>query len=167
MDTRELITSISSSPPSWPGLPGRGEPIRLAFEQSEVPYVDVALTDDAVSEVMGLCSQDFDCPVSSPCRLPSPYVCSRAVVLTPATFSPLWHWVWQLGNLTPLAPPILIHDHQILSQLPNIMLYLGPILGLIPKDPAGDPKKDEANKLKVNQLFLTASDLQNEAHDTQ
>jgi glutathione S-transferase len=26
----------------WPGIPGRGEPIRLAFEATQTPYVDVA-----------------------------------------------------------------------------------------------------------------------------
>ena len=48
------------------------------------------------------------------------------------------------------------------------MLYLGPLLGLVPNDDAADATKgNETNKLKVNQLFLSVSDLQNEAHDVQ
>jgi glutathione S-transferase len=62
----------------------------------------------------------------------------------------------------PFAPPILEHRRSsseaeplILSQLPNILLYLGPQTGLAPTD--------EAGRCKVNQVFLTLCDLQNEA----
>jgi len=48
-----------------------------------------------------------------------------------------------------------------IGQSPNIMLFLGERLqGLIPGDIS-------VNKYRVNQLALTALDLQNEAHDTQ
>ena len=48
----------------------------------------------------------------------------------------------------------------IISQTPNILLYLGDRLGLVP---SGD---DEEGKLWVQQLALTALDLNNEVHDT-
>lgn len=49
----------------------------------------------------------------------------------------------------------------VISQLPNILLYLGPKLGL-----AGDDEDRDA-VYRINQLALTALDgLSNEAHDT-
>ncbi|KAL8648409.1 MAG: hypothetical protein Q9226_006006 [Calogaya cf. arnoldii] len=58
------------------------------------------------------------------------------------------------------APPILQHGDLYISQLPNILLYLGPKLGLVPTD-------DENAIYRINQLTLTALDgLSNEAHDT-
>jgi len=51
----------------WPGLPGRGEPIRLALEQAGLAYDDLALADQgaAVDAVMKMCGKDFDCPGTS------------------------------------------------------------------------------------------------------
>jgi len=46
----------------------------------------------------------------------------------------------------------------IISQTPNILFYLGERLGLTPED--------EASKYHVQQLVLTALDLNNEVHDT-
>jgi glutathione S-transferase len=46
----------------------------------------------------------------------------------------------------------------LINQTSNILLYLGPILDL-----CGD---DDVDKLHVNELTLTALDLNNEAHDT-
>ncbi|RVX74415.1 hypothetical protein B0A52_01541 [Exophiala mesophila] len=63
----------------------------------------------------------------------------------------------------PLAPPILRHGSNVLiSQTPNILLYLGPKLGLTP-----DTDNDPVGAYHVNALTLTALDgLSNEAHDT-
>ncbi|KAL9632604.1 MAG: hypothetical protein Q9164_005219, partial [Protoblastenia rupestris] len=64
------------------------------------------------------------------------------------------------SNPPPLAPPILRHGDLLLAQLPNILLYLGPRLGL-----AG-PKDNETAIYHINQLALTALDgLSNEVHD--
>ncbi|KAL8645365.1 MAG: hypothetical protein Q9210_006745 [Variospora velana] len=58
------------------------------------------------------------------------------------------------------APPILKRGDLTISQLPNILLYLGPELGLVPQD-------DENALYHINQLALTALDgFSNEAHDT-
>ena len=69
-----------------------------------------------------------------------------------------------LGSTTnppPLAPPILKHGDLLLSQTPNILLYLAPKLGL-----AG-PEGDENAIYKINALALTALDgLSNEVHET-
>ncbi|MGH8661390.1 MAG: glutathione S-transferase [Burkholderiales bacterium] len=59
---------------------------------------------------------------------------------------------------TPFAPPILKAGKLLLCQTANILLYLGPRLGLEPKA--------EAARLWAHQLQLTLSDLVVEAHDT-
>ena len=64
------------------------------------------------------------------------------------------------SNPPPLAPPVLKHGDLLLSQTSNILLYLGPKLGL-----AG-PEEDKGAIFHVNQLALTALDgLSNEVHD--
>lgn len=65
-------------------------------------------------------------------------------------------------NPPPLAPPILRHGPLCLSQTPNILLYLGPRLNLVPS-----PTEDPYGLYHVNALTLTALDgLCSEAHDT-
>ena len=59
---------------------------------------------------------------------------------------------------TPFAPPILKAGKLLISQTANILLYLGPRLGLVPDA--------EAARLWAHQLQLTLSDLMVEAHDT-
>jgi len=58
----------------------------------------------------------------------------------------------------PFAPPFLRHGRQVIAQVANILLYLGPRLGLTPGG--------QADRLFVNQLQLTVTDLVAEAHDT-
>src|SRR5579859_613809 len=58
----------------------------------------------------------------------------------------------------PLAPPFLRHGRLIIAQVANILLYLGPRLGLVPRG--------QADRLFVHQLQLTVADLVAEAHDT-
>ncbi|KAI1813833.1 hypothetical protein GGS20DRAFT_577316 [Poronia punctata] len=65
-------------------------------------------------------------------------------------------------NPPPLAPPILRHGDLLISQTPNILLYLAPRLGLVP-----DAVEDPDALYRVNGLALTALDgLSNEVHDT-
>jgi glutathione S-transferase len=58
----------------------------------------------------------------------------------------------------PFAPPFLKAGKLIVAQTANILLYLGPRLGLAPRD--------EAGRLWVHQLQLTITDLVVEIHDT-
>jgi glutathione S-transferase len=113
----------------WPGIPGRGEPIRLCFEETGTPYTDVAnQTKDGIKAVTSL--------------------------IDPSN-------IGEGGNLPPLAPPILRHGELLIGQLPNILLYLGPQLGLAP-----DQDEDSNGIYYINQLALTALDgLSNEPHD--
>jgi glutathione S-transferase len=112
----------------WPSLPGRGEHIRLAFEEAGVEYSDTAHIKDGVKTVLAQISDK------------------------------------NLGdehNPPPLAPPILKHGDLIINQTPNILLYLGPKLGLVP-----DTETDPNGVYYVNMLTLTALDgLSNEPHD--
>jgi glutathione S-transferase len=58
----------------------------------------------------------------------------------------------------PFAPPFLKSGNQLVGQTANILLFLGPRLGLAPRDAAG--------RLWVNQLQLTIADFVTEIHDT-
>src|SRR5437763_2967309 len=58
----------------------------------------------------------------------------------------------------PFAPPILKAGKHIIAQTANILMYLGPRLGLAPRE--------EAGRLWAHQLQLTISDLVVEIHDT-
>jgi glutathione S-transferase len=60
--------------------------------------------------------------------------------------------------LTPFAPPFLRDGHVIVSHVANILLYLGPRLGLEPAD--------EASRAFAHGLQLTITDLVAEIHDT-
>ncbi|RMZ74825.1 hypothetical protein DV737_g5704, partial [Chaetothyriales sp. CBS 132003] len=65
-------------------------------------------------------------------------------------------------NPPPFSPPILKHGDLVISQTPNILLYLGPKLGLVPES-----GKDPNGTFVVNELALTILDgLSNEPHDT-
>ncbi|KAL6722225.1 hypothetical protein ACLMJK_001332 [Lecanora helva] len=125
-------TSTSSPPYEllyWPGIPGRGEHIRLCFEETGTPYKDVCNADKAgMAELRELISPEN---------------------------------IGDKINPPALAPPVLKHGDLLISQVPNITLYLAPKLGL-----AGS-EDDENAIYHINQLALTALDgLSNEAHDT-
>jgi glutathione S-transferase len=62
------------------------------------------------------------------------------------------------ASLPPFAPPFLRAGDLLLAQTANILLYLGPRLGLVPSD--------ERSRLWAHQLELTLADLIVEAHDT-
>src|SRR5688572_30147399 len=58
----------------------------------------------------------------------------------------------------PFASPFLKAGRQIIGQTANILLFLGPRLGLAPRDAPG--------RLWTNQLQLTLADFAAEIHDT-
>jgi glutathione S-transferase len=62
------------------------------------------------------------------------------------------------GPMTPFAPPFLRDGDIVVSHMANILAYLGPKLGLAPKDAAG--------MLFAHGLQLTITDFVAEAHDT-
>ncbi|KAH7021300.1 glutathione S-transferase domain-containing protein [Microdochium trichocladiopsis] len=117
----------------WPGIPGRGEHVRLCFEEAGASYTDSALLDGDAGGVKAVMVQ-IDASNKGSASSPPP-----------------------------LAPPVLRHGDLTISQLPNILLYLGPRLGLGPALTGGDIPKEIYN---INQLALTALDgLSNEPHD--
>jgi glutathione S-transferase len=107
----------------WPSIQGRGEFIRLALEEAEADYVDVA-------------RQRRKRGAAAMRNLLDGKGIARA----------------------PYAPPFLKAGKLVIGQTANILLYLGPRLGLAPRD--------EAGRLWVHQLQLTISDLVVEIHDT-
>jgi glutathione S-transferase len=58
----------------------------------------------------------------------------------------------------PFAPPFLKAGKEIVAQTANILLFLGPRLGLAPKT--------ESGRLWTHQLALTVADFVQEVHDT-
>jgi glutathione S-transferase len=58
----------------------------------------------------------------------------------------------------PFAPPFLKAGDLVIGQAANILLFLGPRLGLVPDD--------QASRLLINQLQLSVADLVTEVHDT-
>ena len=61
-------------------------------------------------------------------------------------------------EVPPFAPPFLRHGKVVVSQVANILMYLGPKLGLSPKQPA--------LAQVANGLQLTITDIVAEVHDT-
>lgn len=121
-------------------VPGRGEFIRLAFLAAGTPFSDPANDDppnDSGANGYGLVQAAMDGKSTGD----------------------------DAGNPPAFAPPMLkVKDGKgstgdlVIHQTPNILLYLGNKLGL-----AGG---DESDLYYVNQLALTALDVNNEAHDT-
>jgi glutathione S-transferase len=64
----------------------------------------------------------------------------------------------QTGARPSFAPPFLRHGEMVVGQTANILLYLGPLLGLVPES--------EADRLWAHQLQLTIMDVVDEAHDS-
>jgi glutathione S-transferase len=108
----------------WPHIQGRGEYVRLALEEGEADYVDVA-------------------------RLPESEGGGRPAVAR----------ILQDASNThpPFAPPLLKAGKLIVSHSANVLQYLGPRLGLVPKA--------EAQRLWAHGLQLTMTDFVREAHD--
>jgi glutathione S-transferase len=109
----------------WPGLQGRGEFVRLAFEAAGVSYLDVGRQ-----------------PVSRGGGTPA--------ILRLLERPGPW--------LTPLGPPALRHGKVLVAHTAAILQYLGPRLGLVPRD--------EGSRLRAHQIQLTITDLVAEVHDT-
>ena len=107
----------------WPTIQGRGEFVRLALEEAEADYIDVARSDRRGMGVPAL---------------------MRMLEKAPA-------------GRAPFAPPILKAGKEVIAQTANILLYLGPRLGLVPRA--------EATRLWAHQLQLTVADLVAEVHE--
>ncbi|KAI0338013.1 glutathione S-transferase C-terminal-like protein [Trametopsis cervina] len=108
----------------WPGVPGRGEYIRLAFEYTGTPYGEVNDPGELLSTIK------------------DPERC---------------------GGSPHFAPPCLkLPSGTFLSQTGAILNHIAPKLGLAGKKEGEDP---EELRSRVNQLVLTALDLNTESHD--
>ena len=127
----------------WPGVPGRGEHVRLVLEEAGAEYVDATVRP------------------ATPFPESASYEERAAPVITRIADDN----VGDLRNPPPLAPPILRHgegdEALVLSQTPAILAYLGPRLGLVP-----DALEDPDGAYRVQALALTALDgFSNEVHN--
>src|SRR5262245_52496686 len=105
----------------WPQIQGRGEFVRLAFEEAGAAYEDVARAEDGMRKLERFLADRAE-------RHPS------------------------------FAPPFLKVGRQVIGQTANILLFLGPRLGLAPRA--------EADRLWAHQIQLTLADLVEEVHGT-
>ena len=105
----------------WPGIPGRGEHIRLALEYAGVSYTEMNNPEQLL-----------------------PTLTDAAKIGYPPHFAP---------------PALKLPSGHVLSQTPAILNHIAPKLGL-----AGEVKGLDAEETRslVNQLVLTALDLNNE-----
>lgn len=62
------------------------------------------------------------------------------------------------GSLRPFAPPVLKDGRIVIAQTANILAYLAPRHGLVPRD--------EKSRVEANALQLTIADFFGEVHDT-
>lgn len=106
----------------WPSIQGRGEFIRLAFEDKCADYIDVAREDGPGLGVEVL----------------------MRLLDGPALERP------------PFAPPFIRAGRLVIAQTAQILNYLGPRLGLVPKS--------ESGRLWAHQLQLTLEDFIGEIH---
>src|SRR5205809_3748164 len=106
----------------WPSIQGRGELVRLALEDADADYVDVAR---AAKRGMAAMTRFME---------------NRSIARPP------------------FRPPFLKAGKLVIAQTANILLYLGPRLGLVPKN--------DASRLWAHQLQLTIADWVAEVHDT-
>jgi glutathione S-transferase len=106
----------------WPGIPGRGEFVRLALEDAGAAYVDVARTRKNWMAAM------------------------------------LRFLEGKEPGALPLAPPFVKVGAVVVSQTANILAFLAPRLGLVPRA--------EALRAEACQIQLTMADFVGEIHDT-
>lgn len=157
-----------------PGIPGRGEFIRLALESQKIPYTDIANPS----------------PSSSSSAHENGYATVQRICMNPHALES------EAGNPPVFSPPGLrvcfasTGGHRqgeegkevktlVISQTPNILIYLGEkIPGLVGGEVKGKGKgkgeddeeeeeeEREKKKFWIQQLMMTALDLNNEVHDT-
>ncbi|KAF8920551.1 glutathione S-transferase-like protein [Mucidula mucida] len=115
----------------WPGIPGRGEFVRLAFEYTGTPYVEA----------------------SDPAKLLPTITNAKNTGGAPPAFAP---------------PALELPSGRVICQTPSILNYLAPTLGLAGWDKEEKLDDDEKEEIRacVNQVVLTALDLNNEIHDS-
>lgn len=181
--TTTTTTTTTTSPKYellyHPGIPGRGEFIRLALESQKIPYTDIANPSSSSSSSA---HENGYATVQRICM--NPHALESAAG-NPPVFSPPGLRVCfastggqgqaEEGNRKTL----------VISQTPNILIYLGEkIPGLVGGEVKGNGKgkgedgegeeddeeeeEEERGKKKfwIQQLMMTALDLNNEVHDT-
>ncbi|KZT19997.1 hypothetical protein NEOLEDRAFT_1141319 [Neolentinus lepideus HHB14362 ss-1] len=133
----------------WPGIPGRGEYVRLAFEAAGEPYTD----DTNVKTLTSL--------VMSPNVVGHPTHFAPPVLEFSAPSASAKRAKRQAGQSAQEGAAQSV----FISQTPAILAYLGPKLGLVGDVEGEEDAVREIRRAQVNQLVLTALDLSNEAHD--
>ncbi len=106
----------------WPGIPGRGEFVRLLLEEAGAVYVDVARErKDGMAAMLRLMEG-------------------------------------KAPGALPFAPPFVKVGDAVVSQTANILAFLAPQVGLVPRS--------QALRTEAQQIQLTLADFVGEIHDT-
>ena len=105
----------------WPSIQGRGEFVRLALEEADADYEDVARLSQGIPALMRFIQGEAE-------------------------------------GRQPFAPPFLKAGKLVIAQTANILLWLAPRHGLVPR---GEPAR-----VWAHQLQLTIADWLVEVHDT-
>ncbi|EIN08597.1 hypothetical protein PUNSTDRAFT_52941 [Punctularia strigosozonata HHB-11173 SS5] len=139
----------------WPEIPGRGEFVRLALEAAGEAY-------DEVSDVPTLTSFTSSTgPVGAPPHFAVPILEIPAPSSASSSSSSKSRKITREGSAKEGKG-----SSAFLSQTPAILAYLGPKLGLVGDVEGEEEEVRELRRAHVNQLVLTALDLNNEVHDT-
>lgn len=182
--TTTTTTTTTTSTPKYellyhPGIPGRGEFIRLALESQKIPYTDIANPSSSSSSSSSTHENENENE--------NGYATVQRICMNPHALES------EAGNPPVFSPPGLRvcfaskgGDRQgeegnrktlVISQTPNILIYLGEkIPGLVGGEVKGNGKGEEDDeeeeeerekkKFWIQQLMMTALDLNNEVHDT-
>lgn len=180
--TTTTTTSTTTSTPKYellyhPGIPGRGEFIRLALESQKIPYTDIANPSPSASSSSSSAHENGYATVQRICMNPHALESEAG---NPPVFSPpgLRVCFASTGGQGREGEEGKEGKTLVISQTPNILIYLGEkIPGLAGGEVKGngkgkgedgeeDDEEREKKKFWIQQLMMTALDLNNEVHDT-
>lgn len=136
----------------WPSIPGRGEFIRLCFEAANVKYTeqnDVPELQKLLlnKDVPGIAAPHFAVPVLGVRSTSASEPASKKAKNDSSSDVKDGQW-------------------QYISQTPAILSFLAPRLGLLGDAAELQSLERDVAIAQLNQLCLTALDLNNETHDT-
>lgn len=182
--TTTTTTTTTTSTPKYellyhPGIPGRGEFIRLALESQKIPYTDIANPSSSSSSSSSSAHENGYATVQRICMNPHALESEAG---NPPVFSPpgLRVCFASRGGQGGQGEEGKEGKTLVISQTPNILIYLGEkIPGLVGGEVKGkgkgrgedgkgeeDDEEREKKKFWIQQLMMTALDLNNEVHDT-
>jgi glutathione S-transferase len=131
----------------WPGIQGRGEFVRLAFEAVGAPYHDVAREDGIAAMTRRMTDASIDTPPFAP-----PFLVHNDVVV--AQVAAILHYVAPQLGLVPADERLRLWAHQIQLTMTDIVAEVHDTHHPVGTDLYYDDQKPEA--LRRAEGFITA-----------